>query len=99
MLLSVLYALVCLLVDLASVRCREARTRDAELPALRHGVRVLRRRVKHAAWQPGDRFLLAVLSRCVPRAAWSAQPVAAVAEVVRRDRLGGLIHEYERRAA
>jgi len=27
------------------------------------------------------------------------QPVSAVGEIVRRDRLGGLIHEHERRAA
>jgi len=75
LLLSVLYAFACLLADLALVRCPDGRAWDAELLALRHEVRVLRRRVKRAAWQPGDRFLLTVLSRRLPRVAWGALPV------------------------
>ena len=75
MLLSVVYALVCLLADPVSVRWRDARARDTELLALRHEVRVLRRRVKRAAWPPGGRFVLAVLSRGLARPAWGILPV------------------------
>jgi hypothetical protein len=75
LLLWVLYAFVCLLVDLALIRCPPARARDVELLALRHEVRVLRRQVTRAAWRPGDRFVLATLSRRLPRAAWGILPV------------------------
>ena len=75
MLLSLVYTLVRLLVELALVRSGRAAGRDLELLALRHEVRVLRRQVKRTAWQPGDRCVLAALSRCMPRAAWAVFPV------------------------
>ena len=75
MLPSVLHAFAGLLVDLAFSRCRDARARDVELLALRHEVRVLRRQVGRTAWHPGDRFVLAALSRRLPRAAWGVLPV------------------------
>lgn len=74
MLISILYALVCLLLDLAAIRSR----RDAhqlELLLLRHEVRVLRRQLKRVAWRPGHRLLLAALSRALPRSAWGLFPV------------------------
>jgi hypothetical protein len=74
MLISILYAVVCLLLDLAAIRSR----RDGdqlELLLLRHEVRVLRRQVKRAAWRPGHRLLLAALSRALPRSAWGLFPV------------------------
>jgi putative transposase len=74
LLLSILYAFVGLLADLALMCCHHDRTRDVELLALRHEVRVLRRPVRRTAWQPGDRFVLAVLSRRLPRAAWGVVP-------------------------
>jgi hypothetical protein len=67
--------LVCLLTDLAVIRNQDDRTRDVERLAKRHEVRVLRRRVKRTAWQPGDRFVLADPSRRLPRAAWVVLPV------------------------
>jgi putative transposase len=75
MLLSLLYAVVRLLLDLALLRCRSGGARDLELLALRHEVRVLRRRTKRIAWRPGDRLVLTALSRYLPRAGWHAFPV------------------------
>ena len=75
LLVSILYMVFCLIVDLALVRCQDGRTRDIELLALRHEVRVLRRQIKRTAWQPGDRFVLASLSHLLPRAAWGRFPV------------------------
>ena len=66
--MSTLYAVFSLLTDLALIRGRHRRTRDIELLAWRHEVRVLRRRVKRTAWHPGDRFVLALLSQRLPRA-------------------------------
>jgi putative transposase len=75
MLTSLLYAVVHLLLDLALLRCRSGTARDLELLALRHEVRVLRRRPKRIAWRPGDRLVLAALSRCLPRARWLVFPL------------------------
>jgi hypothetical protein len=75
MLSSLLYAAVRLLLDLFLLRCRSGAARDLELLALRHEVRVLRRRTKGLAWRPGDRLVLAALSRCLPRVAWPVFPV------------------------
>src|SRR5918912_1671407 len=72
MLASLLYAVVRLLLDLALLRCRSSAARDLELLALRHELRVLRRRTKRIAWRPGDRLVLTALSRCLPRADWHA---------------------------
>ncbi len=74
MLPSLLYATARLLLDLFLLRCRSGTARDLELLALRHEVRVLRRR-QRIAWRPGDRLVLAALSRCLPRAGWPAFPV------------------------
>src|SRR3712207_159404 len=75
MLPSLLYAVVRLLLDLALLRCRSVTTRDLELLAWRHEVRVLRRRTQRIAWRPGDRLVLTALRRCLPRANWQAFPV------------------------
>ena len=59
----------------------------------RHLERVLREYAEHDNAARPHRALQ--LRSPVPR----GQPVSAVGEIVRRDRLGGLIHEYEWRAA
>jgi hypothetical protein len=53
MLPSIVYAVVRLLLDLALLRGRSGAARDLELLALRHEVRVLRRRTQRFAWRPG----------------------------------------------
>jgi putative transposase len=75
MLPSILYVIVRLLLHLAMLRCQSDAARDLELLALRHAVRVLRRRTQRIAWRPGDRLVLAALSRCLPRAGWQAFPI------------------------
>jgi putative transposase len=75
MLPSLVYAVVRLLLDLVLLRCHRGTARDLELLALRHEVRVLRRRTKRIAWRPGDRLVLTALSRYLPRASWHAFPV------------------------
>jgi transposase InsO family protein len=74
MLISILYAVVCLLLDLAAIRSRRD-VHQLELLLLRHEVRVLRRQLKRVAWRPGHRLLLAALSRALPRSAWGLFPV------------------------
>jgi putative transposase len=74
-LLSLTYALLRLLLDLLLVRFSAASIRDAELLALRHEVRVLRRQTKRVAWRSGDRLIVAALSRCLPRPEWHVFPV------------------------
>jgi putative transposase len=75
LLLSILYAVLRLLVDLALVRSRPAAARDLELLALRHEVRVLRRAAKPKRWRPGGRLVLTVLSRTLTRPDWGRLPV------------------------
>ena len=75
LLVGTLLFLAWLLADLVLVRCRFDAARDVELLALRHEVRVLRRTAKRTRWRPGDRLVLAILSRSVPRAAWGLFPV------------------------
>ena len=67
MLLSILYGCVRLLLDLPLVGARPSAARDVELLVLRHEVRVLRCRAKRARYQPGDRLVLAGLSRLLPQ--------------------------------
>ena len=65
--LSLVSTILFVLLDLVVVRTLPERAQTIELLALRHEVRVLRRQVKRVRWQPGDRLLLAALSRRVPR--------------------------------
>jgi putative transposase len=74
-LLSVAYAFLCLLLNVLLPRAPAARAREVELLILRHENRVLRRQGKRTPWRPGDRMLLAALSRALPRAAWHEFPV------------------------
>ncbi len=75
MLLSLVYAIICVLFDLAVVCASSARAQTIELLALRHELRVLRRQAKRPQWRPGDRLLVAALSRCITRGEWRRFPV------------------------
>ncbi len=70
-----MYTIVCGFLDVVLVYTASERPQTIELLALRHEVRVLRRQVQRAHWRPGDRLVLAALSRCVPRGEWWRFPV------------------------
>src|SRR5215813_9631022 len=72
MLLSLAYTLARFLAELCLVRIRSNLQLRAEVLALRHQLRVLERKLGKPRWQPGDRLVLASLSRLLPRSAWSA---------------------------
>src|SRR5215472_17080325 len=55
-------------VYLALLRTRSDAQLRAEVLAVRHQLRELERRVGNPAWLPGDRCLLAALSRLLPQA-------------------------------
>jgi putative transposase len=63
MLLGLTYQLVLFVVDLVLVRTSSHAQLRAEVLAPRHQLRVMERKIGKPAWQPGDRILLAGLSR------------------------------------
>ena len=75
MFLSVVYTVICVLLDFLLVPELSERAQTVELLALRHEVRVLRRQMKRTQWQPGDRLFLTALSRGVLRVEWWRFPV------------------------
>ncbi len=81
MLLALLYSLFRLLLDLLLVRCRSEASLQSEVLLLRHQLSVLQRQTRHPRWQPGDRLLLAALSRRL-RPDWAAFLVSP--ETIRR---------------
>jgi putative transposase len=75
MLFSIVYAVLCLILDLVVLRPRKEGAIRLELVALRQEVRVLRRRTKRVVWRPTDRLVLTALSRYLPRTAGAVFPV------------------------
>src|SRR6266480_5445391 len=67
LLMSVLYVVVCRLLELVVLVGRGDRAKELEILVLRHELSILRRQVKGPRFQPHDRLLLAACSRMLPR--------------------------------
>src|SRR6476661_4817148 len=72
MLFRFAYLLVRRFLDVLSGCFRSRLGKDAEIAVLRHQIEVLRRQVRPLDLEPADRAVLALLSRLLPRARWSA---------------------------
>jgi putative transposase len=72
LLVSVVYVLACRLFAFVLLLARGERSKELEILVLRHELSVLRRQVKRPRLEPGDRLVLAALSRVLPRRSWSA---------------------------
>jgi putative transposase len=73
---SVLYPLLCRILQLVVFFGRGDRAEEIEIVVLRHQVAVLRRQVNRPVLNDGDRVLLTALSRLLPRSWWSSFFVA-----------------------
>jgi len=70
--MSLAYVLVCRLFELVMLLGRGERSKELEILVLRHELSVLRRQVRRPQYAPGDRLLLAALSRMLARRSWHA---------------------------
>jgi hypothetical protein len=68
--LSVLYSVIRLLVDVVTTMRRDQAELAAEVLTLRRQVQVLERQIKRVHWTPGDRMVMAVQARLLPKSAW-----------------------------
>ena len=75
MLCRFVYLLVRRFLDVLSGRFRSRLAKEVEIAVLGHQVNVLRRQVSRLDLEPADRAVLALLSRLLPRARWSASVV------------------------
>jgi hypothetical protein len=66
LLVSFLYVLACRLFELVVLLGRRERSKELEILVLRHELSILRRQVSRPQFTPGDRLLLAALSRVLP---------------------------------
>ena len=69
---SLLYRVLCRLIELVSLRLRSSEFKELEIVVLRHELTLLRRQVARPALQPTDRAFLAAASRLLPRPRWSS---------------------------
>ena len=90
------YWLLRRLLELLLLLARSEQRKEVEILLLRHELQVLRRQVARPQLRPTDRVVLAALGQQPPLP--KPTPIRASpgdAHVQRRDRLGGLLHEYE----
>ena len=72
MAVSLVYILACRPFELFLLLARRERSKELEILVLRHELSILRRRVRRRQFGPGERLLLAALSRVLPRRSWRA---------------------------
>jgi hypothetical protein len=61
---SVLYVVVCRLLELIVLVGRSERAKELEILVLRHELSILRRQVNRPRFEPHDRLLLAAFTGC-----------------------------------
>jgi len=69
-LLKIAYVLMCRMLGLVVLLCRDNRVKGAELLMLRHENAVLRRQSGRVRYEPADRMWFAALARLIPRRRW-----------------------------
>jgi hypothetical protein len=65
------YRTLCRSIQLLALLARGDAAKDLEILVLRHQLAVLRRQTSRLRLEPGDRALLAAVSRVLPRSRWS----------------------------
>jgi putative transposase len=75
LLVSVLYLVVCRLLELLVLVMRGDRGKELEILVLRHELSVRPRQAGRPRFEPHDRLLLTALSRVLPRRDWNVFPV------------------------
>jgi putative transposase len=72
LLVSVVYVVVCRLLELIVLVGRSDRAKELEILLLRHELSILRRQAHRPRLEEHDRLLLAAFSRVLPRRSWNA---------------------------
>jgi transposase InsO family protein len=71
LIVSVVYLILCRLLELVVLLGRRERSKELEILVLRHELSILRRQVRQPRFEPRDRLLLAALIGVLPRRSWS----------------------------
>lgn len=71
MVVSLLYSLIRVLLDVCATSKSDEDKLRAEVLALRRQVQVLERQIKRVRWMPGDRMVMAAFRHHLPQSAWA----------------------------